>query len=93
MTRPPRSGSGGDDAACYEIRIQGHLDPRWATWFGDLELARQTDGTTLLHGLVPDQAALHGLLQRVRDLWLSLDSVTRHDLSTEPTPPPEEPRA
>ena len=84
MTRPPTSAP-GDDAAGYEIRIQGHLDSRWTTWFEDLSLTRLPDGTTLLQGRVVDQAALHGLLQRIRDLGLSLHSVTRHDHPANPT--------
>jgi hypothetical protein len=59
-----------------EIRLKGHLDARWADWFGDLSLTREDDGTTVLRGPVADQAALHGLLGRVRDLGLPLVSVT-----------------
>jgi hypothetical protein len=54
----------------YEIRLQGHLDPRWAAWFDGLTLTRESDGTTVIHGSVVDQAALHGLLGKVRDLGL-----------------------
>jgi hypothetical protein len=61
----------------YEIRLQGHLEPRWAAWFEGLRLTRERDGTTLLSGPVVDQAALHGLLRKVRDLGLPLVSVTR----------------
>ena len=61
----------------YQIRIQGHLDQRWASWFDGLELSHDGDGTTLLQGHVADQAALHGLLTRVRDMGLPLVSVTR----------------
>ena len=61
----------------YEIRFQGHLDARWATWFDGLGLTQVGDGTTVVHGPVADQAALHGLLQKVRDLGLPLVSVTR----------------
>jgi hypothetical protein len=61
----------------YEIRLAGHLHERWATWFDGLTLSHQTDGTTVVRGPVADQAALHGLLQRVRDLGLSLISVTQ----------------
>jgi hypothetical protein len=61
----------------YEIRIAGHLDSRWAAWFDGLSLSNQCDGTTLLRGAVADQAALHGLLQKVRDVGLPLLSVTR----------------
>lgn len=65
------------DSAWYEIRLQGRLDPRWASWFEGMTLTDRTDGTTVIHGLVADQAALHGLLQRLRDLGLPLLSVDR----------------
>ena len=61
----------------YEIRLRGHLDARWAAWFDGMTLTREGDGTTRIHGPVADQAALHGLLRRVRDLGLPLLSVTR----------------
>lgn len=63
-------------STCYRIRVDGHLDQRWADWFGDMTLSRETDGTTLLRGPVVDQSALHGLLQTIRDLGLPLLSVT-----------------
>jgi hypothetical protein len=63
----------------YEIRLKGHLAARWAAWFDGMSLTREGDGTTLIHGPVVDQAALHGLLQRVRDLGLPLLSVTQVD--------------
>jgi hypothetical protein len=69
----------GDETGWCEIRLQGHLDPRWATWFDGLTLTQHSDGTTLIHGPVVDQAALHGLLQKVRDLGLPLISVTHVD--------------
>jgi hypothetical protein len=59
----------------YEIRLRGHLDPRWAAQFEGLSLTQESDGTTLIAGPVVDQAALHGLLRRVRDLGLPLVSV------------------
>ena len=59
----------------YEIRLKGHLDTRWAAWFDGLALSHDSDGTTIIHGPVADQAALHGLLQKVRDLGLPLLSV------------------
>ena len=65
------------EAGRYEIRLKGHLDPRWAAWFDGLTLTREGDGTTVIQGPVVDQAALHGLLQKVRDLGLPLVSVTR----------------
>ena len=59
----------------YEIRIKGHLDPRWAAWFEGMSLTSESDGTTNIHGPVVDQAALHGLLQKLRDVGLPLVSV------------------
>lgn len=67
------------EAGRYEIRVQGHLAPRWTAWFDGLSLTRDSDGTTVIHGQVVDQAALHGLLQKVRDTGLPLVSVTRID--------------
>jgi len=61
----------------YEIRLEGHLDSRWAAWFDGLSLTNESDGTTTIHGPVADQAALHGLLQKVRDIGLPLVSVTQ----------------
>jgi hypothetical protein len=60
---------------CYEIRIKGHFDKRWAAWFEGLTITLEEDGDTLLTGPVIDQAALHGLLKKVRDLGLPLVSV------------------
>ena len=59
----------------YEFRLKGHLDDRWSEWFGGLAVQRQEDGTTVLVGPVVDQAALHGVIIRIRDLGLSLLSV------------------
>ena len=67
------------DAGRYEIRIQGHLGSRWAAWFDGLSLTNGSDGTTIISGPVPDQSALHGLLQKVRDVGLPLISVTQVD--------------
>ena len=61
----------------YDIRIKGHLDARWAAWFGGLSLTHESDGTTILHGPVVDQAALHGLLQKLRDIGMPLVSVAQ----------------
>ena len=61
----------------YEIRIKGHLDDRWAGWFGGLTITLEDNGDTLLTGPVVDQAALFGLLRKVRDLGMPLLSVNR----------------
>jgi hypothetical protein len=65
------------ESAWYEIRLQGRLDPRWAAWLDGMTVSTHADGTTVIHGQVADQAALHGLLQRLRDLGLPLLSVDR----------------
>jgi hypothetical protein len=63
----------------YEIRVEGHLDEHWSAWFGGLTLIREDDGTTTLRGAVTDQAELHGLLAKVRDLGAPLLSVNTSD--------------
>jgi hypothetical protein len=60
---------------CYEIRLKGHLDDSWSNWFEGLTITLEADGDTLLTGPVVDQAALHGVLKKVRDLGLPLLSV------------------
>jgi hypothetical protein len=65
---------------CYEIRVRGHLSDQWTDWFDNLTIENQPDGEAVLSGLIPDQAALHGVLNRVRDLGLVLVSV--HQLGT-----------
>ena len=60
----------------YEIRLKGRLETRWAAWFDGMTLSHEHDGSTVLSGPVVDQAALHGLLQKVRDIGLPLVSVT-----------------
>ncbi len=69
--------STADEAGRYEIRLKGRLDSRWAAWFDGLTVTQQNDGTTVIHGLVVDQSALHGLLTKVRDIGIPLISVTR----------------
>lgn len=66
-----------DKGPRYELRVVGHLDARWAAWFDGLTLTHEADGTTNLRGPVVDQAALHGLLQKIRDLGVPLISVTQ----------------
>jgi hypothetical protein len=67
--------SSREPAGRYEICVQGHLGARWAAWFDGLTLVRTTNGTTVISGQVADQAALHGLIEKVRDTGLPLISV------------------
>ena len=79
--------TGGEHATGqYEFRVLGHLEPRWAAWFDGMTLTAEDDGTTRIHGPVIDQAALHGLLHKLRDVSLPLLSVTR--IGPEQAPPP-----
>jgi hypothetical protein len=64
-----------DESRVYQIRIKGHLGPRWADWFEGMTVTLNDNGETLLTGLLVDQAALHGVLKRVRDLAAPLVSV------------------
>jgi hypothetical protein len=66
-----------DQPMVYQIRIEGHLGPRWADWFGDVSITLEDNGETLLTGPVMDQAALHGLLRKIRDLGMPLISAIR----------------
>jgi len=63
----------------YEIKLKGHLDPHWSDWFAGLQLTHLDTGETMLSGQLPDQTALHSLLERVRDLNITLVSVTCGD--------------
>jgi hypothetical protein len=65
------------DPGWYEIRLRGHLESRWAAWFDGMSLANESDGTTVLRGPVVDQAALYGLLRKLRDVGLPLISVAQ----------------
>ena len=66
---------GPDAATSYELRIGGHLDAHWSTWFDGFTLTHEDDGTSTLRGVVRDQSELHGLLAKVRDLGTTLISV------------------
>ena len=95
-TQPTSSTSAGGHTCIprYEIRVSGHLGSRWAAWFDGLSLTAEDDGVTLISGPVIDQAALHGLLAKLRDLGLPLVSLVRllpggpaqfSDLSNDPS--------
>ena len=65
--------------AGYVLRVAGHLDPHWSPWFGGLTLTHDDDGATTLRGAVADQAELHGILTKIRDLGVTLISVAAID--------------
>ena len=75
MLKNPQLQPGTPRPAIYKIRIQGQLDIQWADWFDEMAITLEEDGNTLLTGLVIDQAALHGLLKKIRDLGLTLISI------------------
>jgi hypothetical protein len=77
MSRPPGAAGPADRPAYYEICVRGVLDSRWSGWFEGLEVRSDAPGQTVIAGPVVDQAALHGLLAKVRDLGLPLLSVQR----------------
>ena len=84
MKRPARTDGDRNQAGRYQIRLTGHLDSRWTAWFDGLSLRLEADGTTTIEGQIPDQAALHGLLQKVRDTGLPLVSVVQLTKGTTP---------
>ncbi len=77
MSSTPAATDQPEAPSQYEIRLQGRLDDQWSTWFGGLTLTRTDQGETSLTGTIVDQAALHSLLRKVRDLGLPLLSVSR----------------
>lgn len=79
MSQTPSGAGSQQEVGFYEIRLQGHLAPRWATWLEVLSLTNEGDGTTTLVARAVDQAALHGLLHKIRDLGLTLLSVAALD--------------
>ena len=75
------SATAGPRPTTYVLRVNGHLDQHWAAWFGGLVLTREDDGSTSLTGAIADQAELHGLLTKIRDLGVTLISVAVVDPS------------
>jgi hypothetical protein len=71
--------------AVYQLRVAGRLDQHWSLWFGGLTLTHEDDGNTSLTGAVTDQAELHGLLTKIRDLGVTLISVTVVEPTEEPS--------
>jgi hypothetical protein len=91
--RPPATAPGPtaadhDPVPQYEIRVAGRITSRWSAWFDGMDIATDADGTTVIRGPVVDQAALHGLIQKLRDVGIPLISLTRL-----PSPTPAEPPA
>jgi hypothetical protein len=85
MANELNSKTDPDEPMVYQIRIEGHLGRQWADWFGGLTITLEDNGDTLLTGPVVDQAALHGLLKKVRDLGLPLVSVCPVELGPSTT--------
>ena len=79
MSTPHASTEDHREPGCYEIRLKGHLDARWADQFEHMSFTHASDGTTILAGPLVDQAALYGVLRKVRDLGLPLLSVMQVD--------------
>lgn len=84
---PGPSAAGHDPLPQYEIRAAGHLASRWSAWFDGLTVATDADGTTVIRGPVVDQAALHGLLQKLRDVGIPLMSLTQLPSTTQTEQP------
>ena len=82
------TAQGRDTATPYQLRIGGHLDAHWSTWFDGFTLTHEDDGTSTLRGVVRDQSELHGLLNRVRDLGTTLISVTHLEATNDNSEPP-----
>ena len=79
MRKTDAAMDGQYESGRYEIRLKGHLDDKWADWFEGLTITREDNGETRLTGPVVDQAALHGLLRKVRDLGMPLIAVIQVD--------------
>ncbi len=81
MSNELNSESHPDQPIVYQIRIKGHLGSQWTEWFAGLTITLEEDGNTLLTGIIIDQAALHGLLKKVRDLGIPLLSINSVGIS------------
>ncbi|MCP5100004.1 MAG: hypothetical protein GY943_31000 [Chloroflexi bacterium] len=77
MSKPHATTQSHSKSGLYEVRIKGHLADRWSDWFEEFTITLESNGETVLTGQVVDQAALHGLLKKVRDLNMPLLSVNR----------------
>ena len=82
MSEADASTANHDVSMQYEVRIKGHLDPRWADWFEGLNITLEKNGDTVLTSPALDQAALHRLLKKVRDLGMTLRSVNLREENT-----------
>jgi len=83
MTKHEDSAANSSQSRIYQIRIAGHLGPQWTEWFEGLTITQEAGNTTLLTGAVRDQAELHGLLRKIRDLGTPLLSIV--SMPTNPT--------
>lgn len=77
MSDKHQTVSNSDQPVFYQIRVKGHLDYQWTDWFGDVSIELEKNGDTLITCMVADQAALFGLLKRIRDLGISLISINQ----------------
>lgn len=77
MSDKHQTASQPDQPTIYQIRVKGHLDEQWTDWFGDVSIEQEKNGDTLITCPVIDQAALFGLLKRIRDLGISLISINQ----------------
>jgi hypothetical protein len=75
--RNPQLNLDNDGSTIYQFRIEGYLGSHWKNWFGEVDISLQKNGFTLLTAPVVDQAALHGLLKKIRNAGMTLDSVLR----------------
>jgi len=76
VDKTPPSSLEADEGINYKIKIKGFLEEHWTDWLGGLKITHDPQGNSLLTGIVPDQAALHGILAQIRDLGLTLISIT-----------------